>query len=102
VAPTHAFFHGEKVAFGVLVQLVMENAPPALMQEVLAFATSVALPITLREIGLREMTPPMLSHIAERATAPGETIHNEPFPVTPALVADAIVAADAMGREWQR
>ncbi|HXG21910.1 MAG TPA: glycerol dehydrogenase, partial [Methylomirabilota bacterium] len=38
---------------------------------------------------------------AIRATAEGETIHNEPFEVTPDMVADAILAADAMGREWK-
>lgn len=100
VAPTHPFFHGEKVAFGVLVQLVMEGKPRGLMKEVLAFSTEVGLPVTLAEIGLQEMTPEMLSRIAARATAPGETIHNEPFAVTPALVSDAILAADAVGRDW--
>jgi glycerol dehydrogenase len=39
--------------------------------------------------------------IARRATAPGETIHNEPFPVTPDMTADAIRAADALGRAWK-
>jgi glycerol dehydrogenase len=101
-APTHAFFHGEKVAFGVLVQLVLEAKPRALMQEVLAFSTAVALPITLQEIGLGAATPEMLAQVAARATAPGETMHNEPFPVTPSLVADAILAADAMGRGWRQ
>jgi hypothetical protein len=31
----------------------------------------------------------------------GETIHNEPFEVTPDMVADTILAADAMGRAWE-
>jgi glycerol dehydrogenase len=37
-----------------------------------------------------------------RATAGGETIHNEPFEVEPDMVADAIMAADAMGRAWRK
>jgi glycerol dehydrogenase len=36
----------------------------------------------------------LLEMVAQRATAAGETIHNEPFPVTPALVAEAMRAAD--------
>jgi glycerol dehydrogenase len=44
----------------------------------------------------------MLEQIAARSTAPGETIHNEPFAVDPRMVAQAIRAADALGREWNR
>ncbi|MFZ5754827.1 MAG: glycerol dehydrogenase, partial [Bacillota bacterium] len=36
--------------------------------------------------------------VAEAATAPGETIHNEPFPVDADKVYAAILTADAIGR----
>jgi glycerol dehydrogenase len=36
--------------------------------------------------------------IAVRATQPGETVHNMPFPVDVAGVAAAIQAADALGQ----
>jgi glycerol dehydrogenase len=101
VPETRAYLHGEKVAFGVLVQLILEGQPHPAIEEVLRFSTSVGLPITLAEIGLDRMTPDMLDRIAVRSTAKGETIHNEPFEVTPEMVADAIRAADAIGREWQ-
>jgi glycerol dehydrogenase len=99
---THAYFHGEKVAFGVLVQLVLEGKPRQLIEQVLAFATEVGLPITLAEVGLDECNADVLTRVSERATAEGETIHNEPFKVTPRMVADAIRAADATGRDWAR
>jgi glycerol dehydrogenase len=103
VAPeTHAYFHGEKVAFGLLVQLVLEGAPRATVAEVLGFSSAVGLPITLAHIGLVELTRDRLDPIARRATAPGETIHNEPFEVTPDMVADALLAADALGRAWKK
>lgn len=97
-AATHAYFHGEKVAFGVLVQLALEGQPRERWREVLGFAASVGLPITLEQIGLRDLSSESLQQVAVRATAPGETIHNEPFEVTPKSVADAILAADAEGR----
>jgi glycerol dehydrogenase len=100
VPETRPYLHGEKVAFGVLVQLVLEGQPHSIMEEVLRFSTSVGLPVTLSEIGLDQITPDMLNRIATRSTAEGETIHNEPFEVHPEMVADAIRAADAMGREW--
>jgi glycerol dehydrogenase len=62
----------------------------------------VGLPVTLAEVGLSEMPAGMLRSVAARATAEGETIHNEPFAVDPAMVADAIRAADAIGRAWQK
>jgi len=102
VPQTHSYFHGEKVAYGVLVQLILEKKAQPLLEEVLDFATKVGLPITLAEIGLAEMTSEMLDQIAARSSAQGETIHNEPFTVQPRMVAEAISAADALGREWQR
>jgi glycerol dehydrogenase len=98
---THPYFHGEKVAYGVLVQLVLEGKPRSLLDQVLGFSTAVGLPITLAEIGLGQMTPETLQQIAARATAKGETIHTEPFEVRPEMVADAIRAADATGRAFQ-
>lgn len=99
---THAYFHGEKVAFGVLVQLVLEGASRSTLDEVLGFSSDVGLPITLPDIGLANVTRDGLTPIAVRATAPTETIHNEPFEVTPDMVVDAILAADALGRAWRK
>jgi glycerol dehydrogenase len=39
-----------------------------------------------------------IRRVAERATQPGETIHNMPFPVDAGMVFAAIDAADALGR----
>ncbi len=76
------------------MQLVLEGQPRSELEEVLRFATEVGLPITLREVGLSELPKEMLQQIAARATAKGETIHNEPFEVRPDMVADAILAAE--------
>ena len=99
---THTYLHGEKVAFGLLAQLVLEGQPRSVLHRVLGFATEVGLPITLAEVGLTDLPKEDLQKIAVRATADGETIHNEPFEVEPDMVADAIMAADAMGRAWRK
>jgi len=98
---THGFFHGEKVAFGTLVQLVMEGRPRAVIEEVLRFSTDVGLPVTLAQVGLAQIPAAVLAGISARAAAQGETIHNEPFEVRPDMVADAILAADAAGRAFR-
>lgn len=94
---THHTYHGEKVAFGTLVQLVMEQRTKAEIEEVLNFCISVGLPVTLAEIGITEIQEAEIWEVAKAAAAPGETIHNEPFPVDPGKVYAAILAADAMG-----
>jgi glycerol dehydrogenase len=101
-SPTHSFLHGEKVAFGVIVQLVLEGRSSAVLDEVLEFSNTVGLPTTLSDIGLSELSRDQLDSIARRTVAPGETAHNEPFEVSEDMVADAILAADAMGRDWKR
>jgi glycerol dehydrogenase len=102
VAPqTRSFYHGEKVAFGALVQLVLEDSAQSEIDEVMDFCARVGLPVTLAEIGLGELPGEMLERIAVRATQADESIHNEPFEVSPALVVDAILTADRTGRSWQ-
>ena len=66
---TYAYFHGEKVAFGLLVQLVLEGAPRRVFNEVLTFSSEVGLPITLADIGLQGVPRDRLSPIAERHAA---------------------------------
>ena len=88
------------MAFGTLVHLVLERQGRELVDEVLRFSTSVGLPVTLAQVGLPEPSRAVIDSIAVRATAPGETIHNEPFPVTPSMVAGALLEADAIGRAW--
>ena len=60
----------------------------------------VGLPVTLRQIGIEDASDKLLREVAIRATAAGETIHNEPFVVTADMVADAIRTADAMGKAY--
>ncbi|SHH15954.1 glycerol dehydrogenase [Clostridium grantii] len=94
---THKFFHGEKVAFGVIVHLVLENAASEELNLVLDYCKSVGLPTCLKDLGITEVTSEKIMAVAEAATAEGETIHNMPFPVTAEDVYAAILAADQLG-----
>ena len=98
---THAFYHGEKVAFGTLVHLVLENAPAAELEEVLTFCTGVGLPITLADLNVKDPSEADLRKVAEMTAVPGETIHNMPFTVTAETVYDALLGADAIGERWK-
>jgi glycerol dehydrogenase len=93
----HHLFHGEKVAFGTLTQLVLENAPMAEINEVIDFCKSVGLPTNLKDMGVTEINRDALMEVAEASCAEGETIHNMPFEVTPALVLAAMLTANELG-----
>jgi len=94
----HDFYHGEKVAFGTIVQLVLENAPMEEIREVVGFCKSVGLPTTLKDLNAENVTEEQIRKVAEAATAKEETIHNMPFPVTPETVYAALVTADKLGK----
>ncbi|MFP4149375.1 MAG: glycerol dehydrogenase [Nitriliruptoraceae bacterium] len=96
---THDYQHGEKVSFGLASMLVLEDRPNELVDRVYDFCLAVGLPITLADIGLDGVDRADLERVAEAACAPGETIHNEPFPVHPGMVVDAMLAADAYAKE---
>jgi glycerol dehydrogenase len=97
IAETHAFYHGEKVAFGTLVQLVLENAAEDI-EDALTFCEAVGLPTTLSDLGVKNPESAKLEKVAEIACAAGDTMGNMPFAVTPPMVYNAIIAADALGR----
>jgi len=93
--------HGEKVAFSVLAQLVLEERTAREIREVQQFCTSVGLPVCLADLGISTPTEAAIRAVAETATAPGETIHATWFPVTPAMVINAIRAADTLGNTFK-
>lgn len=95
---SHHYFHGEKVAFGTICQLVLENADQAEIDEVIDFCLTVGLPVCLEDLGVSDIGD-RINTVAEKACIPEESVHSMPFPVTPADVAAAILAADKMGRE---
>ncbi|MDD3139661.1 MAG: glycerol dehydrogenase [Lachnospiraceae bacterium] len=97
----HSMYHGEKVAFGTLTQLVLENAPVEQLEEVLEFCVTVGLPITLEELGITEITEEKIRAVAEATAVAGETIHNMPFPVTADDVYAAIMVANTLGHDFQ-
>ena len=96
----HSAPHGNCVALGTLVQLVLERAPKKEFQEVQDFCLEVGLPVTLAEIGITKDEE--IRTIAEKACAEGESIHNMVADVTPDQLYAAIAAADALGQERKK
>lgn len=97
---THDYFHGEKVAFGTLTQLVLENDSRDLVEEILSFCVELGLPVTLAQIGITDVTREKIMKVATAACAEGDTMGNMPFEVTPEMVCEAILGADALGHYY--
>lgn len=98
---THKYFHGEKVAFGTIAQLTLENAPMEEIEEVLDFCLSIGLPVCLEDIGVDYITEEELYQVVEKACIPEESIYAMPFPITVEKVAAAITLADSIGKEYK-
>ena len=90
-----------KVAFGTLVQLVLENAPEDEIAEVLDFCMEVGLPVTLADLGIKEVKADQIMEVAKLAAGENDTLGNMPFAVTPEDVYAAIMGADALGRYYK-
>ena len=89
--------HGELVAFGTLAQLVMENYPKEEIDRVIGFCNAIGLPVTLKQLGVTNISPENLIKAANVACMEGLTTHNSYFKVNPELVLGALIGANALG-----
>ncbi|QGH61346.1 iron-containing alcohol dehydrogenase [Serratia proteamaculans] len=94
----HHFYHGEKVTFGTLTQLVLQNSSEAQINEVLDFCVSIGLPVTFEELGIKHNVKEKMRVVAEKSCSPGETIFNMPFTVDADSVYSALLIANQLGR----
>lgn len=92
--------HGEKVAFGVLCQLALENRDKHEIETVIKFSKSVGLPVTLEDLGVIEVTVEKL-RAAARAVMHSPLILREPFDVTEDMIFSAILSADSLGKMYK-
>ncbi|CAG8999895.1 MAG: Glycerol dehydrogenase [Candidatus Celerinatantimonas neptuna] len=101
VPDLHHAQHGEKVVFGLLTQLVLENAPKSELEQVLYIAKTAGLPLTLEELGLKSFVESQWRKVAEIACDENDTMGNMPMQVTPNDVYNAMVAANQMAKRYQ-
>lgn len=92
--------HGEKVAYGTLCELMLDNAPEEKMNKFIDFYQSIGLPTTLEDLYIPDVSYEDLLKVGKAATDPAETMQNMPFEVTPEDVADVILAVSAYVHEY--
>lgn len=95
-----ATLHGEKVAFGILAQLRLEEILQgnqlalAARTQLLEFYRQVGLPLNLRDLKLGHLGSADLLQAAQVACQPGSDIHHLPFPVSPEALLVALTTTD--------
>ena len=93
---THGLLHGEKVAFGVLCLLMLENRPADEIEATVRFCRTIGLPTRLADLGIVEDIASRVERVAEAVlSSPRNIIFATPVTLSVALVRDAILALDA-------
>jgi glycerol dehydrogenase len=96
---THDFYHGEKVAFGLVAQLALDDhIDPELAEATVAFLVQAGLPVCFADLKIDAVSEDRLRAFAADNAAPGSFVHNHPFEVTPDSLYDALVSADRLGQ----
>jgi glycerol dehydrogenase len=98
LAACHEFSHGEKVAFGTVSQLCLdEDVDPQVRIKVVDWMIEVGLPVTFEELNLDGVAETELMKAAASFVGPGSIALNHVFPVTAFEMYSAMVAANELG-----
>jgi glycerol dehydrogenase len=94
----HHLTHGEKVAYGTLAHMILEQRPDDEIAGYIEFYRSIKMPVTLRELHLEGVSREDLIKVGELANSDQDTLKNLRTDFTAEEVADAIFAVDALSR----
>ncbi|WP_239615038.1 iron-containing alcohol dehydrogenase family protein [Cohnella mopanensis] len=97
VPQSHHLKHGMKVAYGVLVQLAIEEKREEI-DALLPFYARLGLPASLRDMGLDSLSQAERLAIAERAVERDASIHMMPGEITADIVFAAIERLEQIRR----
>lgn len=91
--------HGEKVAFGVVAQLCLDDDFDVDDKSAIVdFLIEIGLPVSFADLNLEGIARERLEALAAACAGEGSLCHNHPFKVTAADVLDAMISADALGQ----
>lgn len=94
----HHLTHGEKVAYGTLTQMVLEQRPDEEIARYIRFYRAINMPTTLREMHLENESWENLVKIGALANSDGDTLKNLNPHLAPEDIANALLALDAFSR----
>ena len=101
IEETHTLMHGEKVAFGTLCLLVLENRHEEEIDEALRFCIELGLPTTLEDMNLATVDDEALLAGAAASLNAGEPTHATAGEVTPQTVFASIKTVDVLAKKMK-
>ncbi len=94
----HHLTHGEKVAYGTLAHMILEQREDDEIAGYIEFYRSIKMPVTLAELHLEGVSREDLIKVGKLANSKDDTLQNLRSDFTAEEVADAIFAVDALAR----
>jgi len=94
----HHLTHGEKVAYGTLTQMVLEQRPDDEIADYIHFYRSINMPTTLKELHLEGVSREDLIKVGELANSEGDTLKNLNPNLSGEDIANAIIAVDSLSQ----
>ncbi|TVT27784.1 glycerol dehydrogenase [Salinicoccus cyprini] len=95
----HHLSHGEKVTYGTLVQLLLENSSDEVMEKYISFYKAIGMPTTLKEMHLEDTSYEDLVKVGQLAIDPNDTLGNLSDKITAEDVANAILAVSELSQK---
>lgn len=91
--------HGEKVAFGTLTQMVLENRPLDEIDEIIEFCQELGLPTNFEELGIPDVTKEQLMEVAKIANGENDTMSAMGFAVRDEDIVAAMFSLDSLSKD---
>ena len=86
------------MAYGILVQLVLENAPTDKFMKYKTFFDNINMPTTLEGLHIENTSYEELVKVGERALTPNDTFANLSDKITADEIADAILTVNDLSK----
>ena len=95
----HHHMHGEKVAFGIVTQLMVDpNVDREFIYKTVDFMVENGLAVTLADLDMQDVSKERIYDWCVGQCAPGNNMEHHNFVITPKMLCDAILAADQFGK----
>lgn len=95
LAPCRKFMHGELVGYGVIPMMVFDNEPKEKIYEYVDFCRAVHIPVTLKELGIENISEKDLELVCEKALN-GTMVKSFPYEITKEEMKKMILDAEKL------
>lgn len=99
ILDTRETLHGEKVAFGLIVQFILEGRDEEEVKKLIKRLNILQIPITLVQLGIKDDIDNKVLNIIDNINFTTEQKNDLIFKVDGGLIKEAIIKADEFGNE---